>query len=75
MTSSILLIIQKRRIIDMNTPNPCSTCGFLYVDCMYQDDPNYAAECIKNLKMGNLACSSYKYYKQVTQEEKWGMTK
>ena len=30
----------------MNTPDPCGTCGWLYSDCMYDDDPSYSAECM-----------------------------
>jgi hypothetical protein len=57
----------------MNTPEPCSTCGFLYVDCMYQDDPNYGAECIKGLPLGILTCEKYKHYTKVSLKEKWNV--
>lgn len=56
----------------MNTPQPCSSCGFLYVDCMHEDDPTYMAECLKKMVMGEMKCSGYKNYRLVTQKEKWG---
>lgn len=55
----------------MNTPAPCNSCGFLYSDCMSEDDPCYSAECIKGLEMGNSQCYLYKHYSKVTIDEKW----
>jgi hypothetical protein len=55
----------------MNTPEPCCSCGFLYVDCMSEADPNYTAECIKGLPLGNVTCKKYKYYREVSLDEKW----
>ena len=34
----------------MNTPEPCCTCGWLYADCMQEEDPTYMAECMCNKK-------------------------
>ena len=55
----------------MNTPKPCGSCGFLYVDCMTEDDPNAGVECLKKMPFGNTDCPGYKHYDMVSQEEKW----
>jgi hypothetical protein len=55
----------------MNTPEPCGSCGFLYVDCMTEGDDDSSAECIKDLQIGNINCIGYKNYKMVSFEEKW----
>jgi len=59
----------------MNTPEPCSRCGFLYSDCMQRDNSTYTAECIKELRMGDLNCPSFKDWRLVTMGEKWNLQK
>jgi|WetSurMetagenome_2_1015567.scaffolds.fasta_scaffold01476_29 hypothetical protein len=46
----------------MNTPKPCDTCQYLYVNVLEEDNPNYMAECEKNLKLGNTQCKEFKHY-------------
>ncbi len=54
----------------MNTPKPCSRCGFNYWDTMTQDDPNSSFECLKHLSVGVIGCTGFKDWKETTIEEK-----
>ena len=59
----------------MNTPEPCCHCGFLYYDCMTEDDTSSGIECMKHLTMGLKNCEGFKKYDSMTKEDqklKWG---
>jgi hypothetical protein len=58
------------RNFNMNTPEPCDSCGFNYYDVMAQDDPDSSFECLKHLPIDPL-CTGYKNWKELSEGEKW----
>ena len=48
-----------------NTPHPCCDCGWLYADCMQNDNPNYQAECMcrKEDCVFDSECPNYAHWK------------
>lgn len=58
----------------MNTPSPCNKCKHLYVDAMYEDEPDYKPECKATLDntdeekplFGDDNCPSYENWESKT---------